>query len=75
MARFIETRLNLSDTSPHCVSLGHDWVSIESLEEEENGPVVRIVNFCPETRESANRMSAALKLAAKRLEDMGRGLQ
>lgn len=70
MARWIDQTLKL-DASVQ-IDLTSDYVWIGSPEDPDvlPGPAM----FHPASREEANRMSIALKMAAKRLEDIGKGL-
>lgn len=71
MARWIDQTLNLNeciqiDLTETCV-----WIGSPDDPESHPGPAT----FAPTTKDDANRMSIALKMAAKRLEEIGKGLK
>lgn len=66
MARWITQALHVSPVAE--ITLFEDWVKIG--DPCDKGPAF----FEPETRDDANAMAIALRLAAKRLEDIGKGL-
>ncbi len=70
MPRWIQQTLRLDDHAQ--IDLWEDQVWIGIPDDPDNGSGA--AQFMPKTRDDANRMSIALKMAAKRLEDIGRGL-
>lgn len=71
MALWISQELKLA--TKHTLSLTASGVSIHSPASV--GFLSGTAYFHPNTREDANSMSVALKLAAKRLEEIGKDLQ
>jgi hypothetical protein len=53
-----------------CISLRHNGVAISPID-----PVEGVVLFIPTSRELANAQAIALKKAAQRLEEIGKGLR
>lgn len=77
MAAFIHTTLSLlpgdqRDQFEHRISL--DELGVEINEVDVLGRENSTVRFYPATREAANQLSIAFKMAAKRFEDIGREL-
>lgn len=70
MARWIPQTLHVSETAK--IILGRDgvWIGTPGEEDRLDGPAT----FDPQDREDANAMAIALRLAAKRLEEIGKGL-
>lgn len=70
MAQWIDQILKVNDRVQ--IDLNHDsvWIGGSENTEFDGDPAF----FTPKTRDEANRMSIALKLAAKRLEDIGKGI-
>lgn len=71
MPRWIEQRLRINDHAQIDLMEDQVWVGSADDPEETSGCEAQ---FKPDTRDDANRMSIALKMAAKRLEDIGKGL-
>lgn len=67
MARWITQTLDIDARARVTIESG--FVVIGSAEDQP-GPAC----FLPESREDANAMAIALRLAAKRLEEIGKGL-
>ena len=70
MPRWIDQTLKVNEEVQ--IDLNHDsvWIGGQDGGSCESCPAL----FTPGTREEANRMSIALKMAAKRLEDIGKDL-
>lgn len=71
MARWIEQRLRINDQAQIDLMEDQVWIGSADDPKESSGCEAQ---FKPATREDANAMSIALKMAAKRLEDIGKGL-
>ena len=71
MARWIDQTLHVNDDAE--VSLLGDAVWIGKAEVEDRLPQPAL--FAPTTREDANAMAISLRMAAKRLEEIGKGLE
>ena len=69
MAQWINQTLHVNESAE--IILFGDQVFIGSPDGE--NPAYG-ATFCPTTREQANAMSVVLKMAAKRLEDIGKGM-
>ena len=65
MARWISQNLNINARAQ--INLEAQFVTVGDLK---NGPAV----FMPETRDEAEGMAISLRLAAKRLEEIGKGM-
>jgi len=74
MARWIKQTLSL-DGGNIDVLLEHDFVCIGTPSEIWGEPPEEALTFRPTSRDQANQMAIALRLAAKRLEDMGKGMR
>lgn len=70
MARWIPQTLHVSEKAE--IILGQDgvWIGLGGNEDQLETSAV----FEPQDREEANSMAIALRLAAKRLEEIGKGL-
>ncbi len=68
MAQWIRQTLHVDDHAE--IVLGEIGVWIGNSDPEQEGPA----EFKPRTREEANGMAISLRLAAKRLEEIGKGL-
>lgn len=69
MAHWIRQTLHIDEHAE--IVLGEIGVWVGNADQEHPAPA----EFKPETREDANSMAIALRLAAKRLEDIGKGLE
>ena len=73
MARWISQTLHVSDTAE--ILLGQEGIWIGHPDRDDpDGPAPEPATFDPKDREEANSMAIALRLAAKRLEEIGKGL-
>ena len=70
MPRWIDQTLKVNEEVQ--IDLNHDsvWIGGQDDTNFEGDPAI----FMPKTRDEANCMSIALKMAAKRLEEIGKGL-
>lgn len=74
MALWIEQTLKLKPGQE--IYLGEEGVVISGPEEDgSGGERESSVAFAPNTRDEANRAAIALKVAARRLEEIGKGLE
>lgn len=71
MALWINQTLHVSQDAT--VFLGEKGVHINNGDTDEDNE--RGGSFIPESRDQANGMAIALRLAAKRLEDIGKGMK
>lgn len=69
MAQWIRQTLHINDDAE--IVLGEIGVWIGNADDGHPEPA----RFNPETREDAESMAIALRLAAKRLEEIGKGLE
>lgn len=72
MGLWINQTLKLDDQAE--IELRADLVSIGAVHDPDREPYQPAAVFFPTSRAHANQMSVALKMAAKRLEDIGKGM-
>lgn len=70
MARWIEQTLRVNDSATIVIQEDGVWIA-QGLGESAYSPA----RFIPTSRDDANGMAIALRLAAKRLEDIGKGMR
>ena len=71
MARWIDQTLSINPQAKIVISSSHVWIGNDEAGYEPDGSAT----FEPSDLADAQAMSLALRMAAKRLEDIGKGLK